>query len=176
MKIRKATPSDAYDIAKVQVDTWKTTYKNIVPNNFLNQMTYESREKQWEQVMNVHPVFVAETETGEIIGFANGGAERTGDYPDYTGELYALYILEAYQKRGVGKLLLKSVVAELIQKNITSMIVLVLEANEACLFYEALGAQQIDTLNIKISDKQLNESVYGWRDIRKLLSLLDEEK
>jgi len=46
MKIRKATPSDAYNIAKVQVDTWKTAYKNIVPDNFLNQMTYASREKQ----------------------------------------------------------------------------------------------------------------------------------
>lgn len=175
MKIRKATPFDAYDIAKVQVDTWKTTYKNIVPDDFLEKMTYESREKQWEQVMATHPVFVAETETGEIIGFANGGPERAGDYPDYTGELYAIYILEAYQKRGLGKLLLKSVILELIQKNITSMIVRVLEANQSCLFYEALSAQQIDTLNIKISDKQLNESVYGWRDIRKMLSLLDEE-
>jgi len=125
--------------------------------------------------MNVHPVFVAETETGEIIGFANGGTERTGDYPDYTGELYAIYILEAYQKRGLGKLLLKSVIAELIHKNITSMIVCVLEANEACLFYEAFGAQKIDTLNIKISDKQLNEGVYGWHDIRNILPLLDEE-
>jgi len=44
MQIRKANLTDAKGVAKVQVDSWKTTYKNIVPDEYLNKMTYESRE------------------------------------------------------------------------------------------------------------------------------------
>lgn len=35
MKIRIATIEDAYAIAKVHVDSWKTTYKGIIPDHFL---------------------------------------------------------------------------------------------------------------------------------------------
>lgn len=36
MKIRKAYLNDALGVAKVQVDSWKTTYKNIVPEAYLD--------------------------------------------------------------------------------------------------------------------------------------------
>src|SRR5699024_6256566 len=114
MKIRKAYSNDALGVAKVQVDSWKTTYKNIVPDGYLEQMTYENREKKWKDIIFNQAVFVAEN-NGEIIGFSNGGNERTGKYPDYKGELYAIYILEEYQRKGVGKLLLEPVVENLKQ-------------------------------------------------------------
>jgi hypothetical protein len=34
MKIRKAVLTDAKGIAKVHVDSWKTTYDNIVPDQY----------------------------------------------------------------------------------------------------------------------------------------------
>lgn len=37
MEIRKANLNDALGVAKVQVDSWKTTYKNIVPDEYLDQ-------------------------------------------------------------------------------------------------------------------------------------------
>jgi len=37
MNIRKANSNDALGVAKVQVDSWKTTYKNIVPNEYLEK-------------------------------------------------------------------------------------------------------------------------------------------
>jgi hypothetical protein len=46
MKIRKATPNDARNIAKVQVNSWRTTYKNIVPDEFLENMGYKDREQK----------------------------------------------------------------------------------------------------------------------------------
>lgn len=49
------------------------------------------------------------------------------------------------------------------------MIVLVLEDNSSRLFYEALGGKKIDTIEVKISGKKLNELVYGWDNIRTLL-------
>lgn len=45
MIIRKATISDAEGIAKVHVDGWRTTYKNILSDEFLNKLLYEQRTK-----------------------------------------------------------------------------------------------------------------------------------
>jgi len=43
MIIRKAKLDDATGIAKVHVDSWRTTYKGIIPDDFLNNLSYEQR-------------------------------------------------------------------------------------------------------------------------------------
>ncbi|MFC0189407.1 GNAT family N-acetyltransferase [Fictibacillus aquaticus] len=169
MKIRKATSADVKSIAKVHVDSWRTTYRNIVPDEHLNELTYESKEQQWEYILSKATVFVAENEKDEIVGFANGGPERSGDYPGFDGELYAIYVLAEYQHKGIGKMLMEPLVEELKEQGIFSMIVCVLEDNPSRQFYEKLGAKRIDTLKIEIEGKELNESVYGWEDIRGLV-------
>ncbi|MEK4069926.1 GNAT family N-acetyltransferase [Peribacillus sp. FSL R5-0717] len=169
MRIRKAVLTDAKGIAKVHVDSWKTTYANIIPDEYLNNLAYEGREQVWKGNIPNSDVFVAENEEGKIVGFSSGGKERSGKYSDYTGELYAIYILKEYQGNGLGKLLVKPIIEELQQKKFFSMIVLVLEDNSSRLFYETLGGKKIDTIEVNISGKKLNELVYGWDNIRTLL-------
>lgn len=166
MNIRKATLSDARDIAKVQVDSWRTTYKDIVPANYLSQMSVEEREKVWHDMLPNHDVFVAETTNGEIVGFASGGKERSGQYPPYEGELYVIYILEEHQREGLGKKLVKPIVQSLVRENIHYMIVMVLEQNPSKHFYESLGAKRIGKEEVSIGGKNVMELVYGWDDIR----------
>jgi GNAT superfamily N-acetyltransferase len=79
-------------------------------------------------------VFVAENEHGDIVGFANGGKELSGKYP-YDGELYAIYLLENYQRQGIGNQLVRNVVQELHRFNIFSLFVWVLEDNPSRFFY-----------------------------------------
>lgn len=134
MKIRKAVPADAKGIAKVHVDSWKTTYENIVPAAFLNSLSYEKREQRWRGTIPNGGVYVAETEAKDIVGFATGGKKRTDEYPDYTGELYAIYILKKHQRNGLGKLLVRPIIEELRQQNMSTMIVKVLEDNRSCFF------------------------------------------
>ena len=61
----------------------------------MENITYEKREKQWENIFqqedNHQFRFVAETLDGTIIGFIDGGVERTGTY-NCDGELYAIYL------------------------------------------------------------------------------------
>ena len=52
--------------------------------------------------------------THEIIGFANGGPNRHSEYL-YAGELYAIYILEEFQRRGMGKMLFCALASRLLQ-------------------------------------------------------------
>lgn len=165
MKIRQAKQTDAKGIAKVQVDSWETTYKDIVPDEYLSNMTYEAREEKWKDIIPQTTVFIAETNDGEVVGFAGGGKERTGKYPDFEGELYAIYILEEYQGKGIGRLLVEAVVEDLKQKKIFSMTVQVLAENNSRLFYESLGAEKIGTDELEISGKQLDSLIYGWKNI-----------
>lgn len=167
MQVRKAKVSDAYGVAKVHVDTWLSTYQGIVPDEFLETLTYDHREKAWAAIISKEHVFVAE-KGGEIVGFSSGGKERSGEYEGYDGELYAIYLLQEHQGQGIGKQLVEPVVEELKNMHIDSMLVCVLKDNKAGSFYEKLGGTLIGSGEIDIAGKKLNESFYGWKDIRKI--------
>jgi ribosomal protein S18 acetylase RimI-like enzyme len=174
--IRKAVINDAKGISKVHVDSWKTTYKNIVSDEYLTNLTYENREQIWLHNIPNGGVYVAENSKGEIVGFSSGGKERSGKYTGFDGELYAIYILKEYQGLGIGKALVKPIIDEMKSKDLKSMIVLVLEDNNSRLFYEALGAKKIDVIEIEISGKKLSELVYGWEDITTISSFLRSDR
>lgn len=65
MLIRKAQTEDALAIAKVHVDSWRTSYPGIVSNEYLASQSYEAREKIWVGVLSSTEgqsfTFVAET-------------------------------------------------------------------------------------------------------------------
>ncbi|RWZ58583.1 GNAT family N-acetyltransferase [Halobacillus fulvus] len=169
MNIRRATTADAEGVAKVQVDSWHSTYQNIVPVEYLNNMTYESREQKWKAIIKNQFVCLAENVEGRVIGFANGGPARTTDYPEFTGELYAIYILNEFQGQGIGKHLFEAVIDHLKKQNMNSVLVFVLEDNRNKGFYEKLGSRKLDTLEIEIAGRLLKESVYGWENISSTL-------
>ena len=49
MQIRRAKLDDAPGIAKVHVESWRTTYKGIIPNDFLNNLSYEAKNRVMEE-------------------------------------------------------------------------------------------------------------------------------
>lgn len=169
MKVRKANLADVKEIAKVHVDSWKTTYRNILPEEFLMSLSYENREQLWVNVIPNGNVFVAENDEGKIVGFSSGGKERSRKYKEYQGELSSIYILREYQGQGIGKLLVKPVIQEIEKLGINTMLVFVLADNNSRLFYENLGGRKIDSIEVEIGGKKLNEFVYGWDDISNFL-------
>ena len=71
MIIRTAQIADAEGIAGVHVDAWRETYRGIVPDEILNQLSYERRAQQWKRsIAERHQcLFVAE-DAGRIAGIA----------------------------------------------------------------------------------------------------------
>ena len=172
MMIREATHDDVAAIARVHVDSWRSTYQGIIPDEYLAKQSYEKREVSWNQILNGVPnnsnfTYVAENESGEVIGFANGGLERTKN-PNFQGELNAIYILEKYQRQGIGRKLLGVVAHRLIESDVNSMLVWVLAKNPACQFYEALGGAKVKEQKIERGGATLIEVAYGWTDTVKL--------
>lgn len=172
MNIRTANVHDAAAIAKVHVECWLTTYKGIVPDDFLASISYEQREQLWRQVLRDPTrsrfVYVAEDEGGSIVGFVSGGRERRRDTL-YTAELDAIYLLAPYQRQGIGRRLAVNLVNGLIQEGMTALLVWVLAGNPARRFYERIGGQLVYEKTAAIGEVSLTEVAYGWRDAYKLI-------
>ena len=168
MIIREAALQDIPGIARVHVDSWQTTYRGIVPDVYLARLTYEQRTQRWHQVFSravedKHFTYVAVHPSGEIVGFANGGMERSGDRI-YTGELRALYLLQTHQRQGLGRQLMQIVAQRLHQLEVTSMLAWVFVDNPACQFYAALGGKPVRQQVLDVSGTSLVEVAYGWQD------------
>ncbi len=175
MKIREATIEDVPGIARVHVDSWRTTYKGFVPQRILDELKYEEREELWSRALSPGSrsfVYVAEKER-EVVGFASGGPARP-DAPNHAGELYAIYLLQEHQGRGIGRRLFEAVVRELARRGLYSMAIWVLTDNPACGFYEAMGGRRVYERQEEVYGVVLDEIGYGWDDIRNLA--IDMEK
>ena len=170
--IREAREDDAAAIAWVQVDTWRTAYRGIVDDDFLDRLSYErSAQRIQEAFMGPQSsgwVYVAENDAGEIVGFACGGPERSGD-PVYTGELYGIYVLPEYHRRGIGRALTAAIAGRLVQSNRCKMLLWALAANPCRAFYEALGCRVLREQEIGIGGEPYTEVAYVWEDITPLL-------
>ncbi|KOP80620.1 GNAT family acetyltransferase [Lysinibacillus sp. FJAT-14745] len=170
MKIRQANIKDAQGIGKVHVDSWRTTYKGILPDDFLNNLSYEQRTELWKRNISdaTNYVLVAENEQGEIIGFATGGTRKTNSAPNAT-DLTSIYLLEEYQGTGIGKHLLKEIFTYFKQQGYEKVFVEVLAENKTRYFYEYFGAHYVNKIEIKIGGKVLEELIYVWNDIDKVI-------
>ncbi|MEG4088464.1 GNAT family N-acetyltransferase [Microcoleus sp. Pol12B4] len=174
MIVREAKIADAPAIARVNLDTWRTAYRKIVPTDYFAQLSYEKAESRWQEILtNVKNtgvfVCVAENDSGQIVGFAAGGGERTGKYV-YKGELFAIYILEEYQRQGIGRQLVRTVATKLAELSLSSMLVWVLGDNSAYRFYELLGGEKVDERQTSRAGVTLKEIAYVWKDIAVLIN------
>lgn len=168
--IRKAGTEDAAAIATVHVEAWREAYRGIVPDNFLKNLSIQRRTDQWVNMLSderniYHRAFVAEM-NGQVVGFSNFGLAREVDL-GFSGELFAIYILQAVHKQGVGRLLVGAAVRGLRELGCSSMLVWVLKDNPARGFYERLGGEYVTEKNIEIGEAKLLEVAYGWKELDK---------
>lgn len=113
-------------------------------------------------------VLVVENEQEEIIGFATGGTRKTNSVVNST-DLTSIYLLEEYHGKGIGKQLLKEIFTYFNQKGYEKVFVEVLAENKTRYFYEYYGAQYVNNIEIKIGGKIVEELIYVWNDIDKLI-------
>lgn len=168
ISVRPATVDDAPGAAQVHVESWRTTYAGLIPDEVIARHgSYERRVAQWTRTLsNPDPMqaMVVADDGGQIVGFAWGGPQRNHDLP-YTGELYAIYLLESYQRQGLGTQLTAAVVDHLITAGYDSMLVWVLAANPARRFYERLGGTFVCEQAFDFGGSPQIEAGYGWHDL-----------
>ena len=166
MRIRPAVAADARAIAEVQVATWRTTYRGMLPDDLLDNLSVDEREPRWLELLATagEVMLVACDAEGTVVGFAAGGAERTGQL-GCDGELRAIYLVESVQRQGLGTLLVRRLVQELRSRGFTSMALWVLTENPFRKFYDALGGKVIAEREHERGGQMTQEVAYGWSDL-----------
>lgn len=177
MYIRPARQEDVPAIARVHIEAWRATYKGMLPEAYLANLSYEAHTAMWQNAFTeTSPTFlyVAECD-GKIVAFAAAGpvhddakaALPRGAVPD--AELYAIYTLELYQRQGLGRRLVTAIAEGLIERNYRGMLTWVLEDNASCRFYEAIGGQRVGHKTVKIAGLSLPALAYAWDDLGQII-------
>lgn len=187
MLIRVARLDDAPALARVIVDTGRSAHRGQVPDELLIKQpieeAYAESERNWVRALRdiaaaANPqerIYVAEDQSGAVVGLGMGGPARD-DRPEHTGEIYALYVLNGYQRHGLGRSLAQAVATHLRQLGMPALIIGCLAANApARRFYEALGGRVIGEREFDQDGVMLPEVVYGWTDTRALVAMGDAE-
>jgi ribosomal protein S18 acetylase RimI-like enzyme len=142
--IRPATIDDVRDIARIQVETWRSAYRGIISDEYLAGLSIEKRTEGWTRMISE-----AATDTlviqkdGQTLGWISFGCSRDEDRKGQA-EVYAIYLDDAQRGKGLGRLLMAEAEAKLAAKlpTATQVSLWVLEPNTAARgFYERIGYQ-----------------------------------
>ncbi len=172
MRIRPGTADDIDEISRVYAQTWRETYQDIAPRPFVKGMTAGAAAQIFRDSLKSegHSYFfhVAEAPQRRLVGFADGGKERS--HPESgLGELYAIYVLKEFQKQGTGRQLFEASVESLLKSGMKSMVVWVLEASPYRKFYESLhGTLQPGIKQLQVAGHSLRLVSYLWPDLGNL--------
>jgi ribosomal protein S18 acetylase RimI-like enzyme len=135
--VRPARAEDARRIAEIHVETWRATYPGVMPQQLLDDLSVDERERNWTSWL-AHPetdVFVAEHDN-EVVGFVNAG--RSWGVPG-AGEVYAIYVVPKAQGIGAGRALMDAAVAALEKRWDEAILWVASENPQARRFYERYG-------------------------------------
>ncbi|MBO0736510.1 MAG: GNAT family N-acetyltransferase [Alphaproteobacteria bacterium] len=173
--IRTARPGDARGIARIDVETWRTTYAGVLPATYLVGLSVRRREAGWRGVIMREPrdLRVAVDGRGTVLGFGSCGPNR-GER-DFTGEVFTLYVAPDWQNQGIGRRLLIALFRRLVASGRNSAIIWVLRDNPSRFFYERLGGQQVSRKALGVAGVAIETTAYGWRDLPGFLPTVPSE-
>jgi ribosomal protein S18 acetylase RimI-like enzyme len=138
--LRPATPEDTAGLARISVDSWRVAYRGLVPQDYLDALTYEEREQGWVGRLGqagLEPwVLLVD---GRIGGFVTLVEARPDDGGPAVGELEGIYLHPNLFGLGLGRRLMELALERLLARGHTEAVLWVLDGNRrAERFYRAL--------------------------------------
>jgi GNAT superfamily N-acetyltransferase len=165
--IREASPDDASGIARASADSWRSSYRGLLPDVVLDRIDVVQRAEKRRQILRDKEVFqlVAYDVThGDIVGFCDAGPARR--HVTSAGEIYAIYLVQHAKRHGLGSEMFGRVRAWLRANGMPSMIVWVLDNNaHARKFYESMGGRVGTRLQSTVGGFPVIEQAYVWEHL-----------
>ncbi|MEM7554944.1 MAG: GNAT family N-acetyltransferase [Cyanobacteria bacterium P01_A01_bin.84] len=171
MSIRAANLEDAKSIATIHVNAWQFTYKGLIPQSYLDNLSIPKREQVWCNILSDSKTCtkthtIVQEINDILVGFANFGHTRDRDKDfDVTAEITSIYLDPQYWRRGLGKALFEFILRDIKKLGFTEVTLWVLNSNQrACSFYEKMGLKPDGTTKIDIRGNfELKEIRYSTR-------------
>jgi ribosomal protein S18 acetylase RimI-like enzyme len=166
---RPAVIQDSPSLARIQVDSYRGAYAAIMPQDYLDQFTYEEQEQDWRELLSEESpdiLLVAERPDGQLAGYTLGRPVLT-DLDGYDSELVALHVRRSEQGLGAGCGLMVAMAGRLQERGCRAMMLWVPAANDSAqTFYLRLGGQRLDAG--RTTSTGAIELAFGWPDIGRL--------
>jgi len=139
--IRIAKPDDAYENAVCHVSSWRSAYKGIIPDEYLNNLSIEERAEKFKRYLKESKEYewYSAFYENRITGILSIGKSRDEDKPN-AGEIIGFYFIEELWGKGCGKKMMDFATSRLNNIGYNKIILWVLEENHrARRFYEKCG-------------------------------------
>lgn len=150
--IRALSEKDKHGKAMVHYESWLETYNDIAKNDYLENLDKEQFIKQ--SSLHDVPTLVAIV-NNEIVGFISYGKTQTSTHSDDWSEIFALYLLEEYQRHMIGFALTQRALELSYPDNV--MLWVVEENDNAIHFYEQIGFKRTPDKKPTYFGKTYNE-------------------
>lgn len=174
VSVRPAVPADVDEIARIQIDTWRTSYTKVLPAVILDALAPGDLAAGWKAAIEtppnpLHRVLVA-TEADQRVGFAAFGpdedAQPNDPTPDTTAAITLLLVEPRWGRRGHGSRLLAAVADTVRPVGATRLVAWVPAADTVTLqFYRAAGweadglQRSLDTGEGTVAELRLHASL-----------------
>ncbi len=168
--LRMATLEDAEAIARIHVETWRSSYAGMLPHDLLVGMSLERQAAMWQRMLRGgETVIVADDPRYGVIGFGSYGPNRAAR-SDFTGEVYTLYLLPDFQGLGIGQGLLRALFGALAREGHETALIWVVANNPSRFFYKAMGGRPAARRDTNMGGQTVPEVAYGWENVHALPS------
>ena len=147
MKIRRAKQSDLQDIAAIHIESWKDSYSDDLPSEFLAGQIDRDLKRHWNEIQIQNEDIVLVAEENSLVGFV---AVWCRPIPFIDN----LHVRPFQRSKKIGSGLMKAAAKELIKKEHNTAYLWVFDSNrKAIRFYERLGG---------IQKEQSMKNVFGY--------------
>ena len=173
LRLRNATPKDATALGDIFVEAWRREHAGLLSQDVLSARSAAQSAANWSRSLTAiasgerQDQFVLLALRGSrpvgLIVVGEQAAERaTGE-----GEVILIQVADAHRGSGVGAALMQAAARRLLERNVGSMIVCVLEANaSARRFYERMGGHLLaETKDVEESGVWFPARLYHWPDL-----------
>jgi GNAT superfamily N-acetyltransferase len=173
--IRKAAQDDASAIARIYIESWRSTYAGLLPDRLLLNMSGADHEARWWRAMIARGqgrlfYAVAEDAREGVVGFGSAGPSRDPRLK-YSAEVYTLYLRDDFHGAGLGRRLFVSLGERCAESLGGSLVVWVLKGNPARYFYESLGGKHVARRPTRLGGAEIEELAFAWDEVSELIAL-----
>jgi GNAT superfamily N-acetyltransferase len=115
--VRPARADEADEVARIQLSTWRTAYRRLLPRRVLDDLDPGWLAGRWREAIEAPPssrhrvlVAVEQAESAYLPGFIATGPAEDEDLPDGTAGIVELLVEPRWGRRGHGSRLLAAAV------------------------------------------------------------------
>lgn len=161
VQVRRAKIADAPALAGIFRDTWRSTYRGVIPHNHLENMIRRRGTARWRSAIRAGEMVLLIEFDGKNVGYATCGTARSRGA--HKGEIYEIYLLPDYQGIGFGEFLFEACRYRLDERRLKGLVVWVLAENtNAVNFYWQLGGRPLVSAYERVGGVRLEKIAFVW--------------